>query len=243
MSKKPIIGVSGSIIIDDGGRFPGYRRSYVNEDYISSVRIAGGVPFIIPMGDDEDVIREQLEAVDGLILSGGHDVNPLFYNEEPLQKLGGILPERDEFDSKLVRIAMEMKKPILGICRGHQILNATNGGSNYQDLSYVEGCQLKHDQYSKSFLATHSVEVKKGTRLEGMLGEKAMVNSFHHQVIKNVAEGFIVSARAKDGVIEAIEMDSEHFVVGIQWHPEMMAATGNEQMQNIFKSLIKEASK
>ncbi|PAB59022.1 gamma-glutamyl-gamma-aminobutyrate hydrolase family protein [Anaeromicrobium sediminis] len=243
MSKRPVIGVSGSIIIDDGGRFPGYRRSYVNEDYIQAVKMAGGMPFIIPMTDDEELIRMQIESIDGLILSGGHDLDPLLYGEEPLQKLGGILPERDDFDCRLVKIAMELKKPILGICRGHHILNAANGGSNYQDLSYIEGCNIKHDQFKTSYLPTHTVDVESGTKLCDILGEKVMTNSFHHQAIKDVAHGFKVSARAKDGVIEAIEIDSDEFIVGVQWHPEMMAAKNNKGMLNLFKKLIEAAKK
>ena len=112
---KPIIGISGSIIIDGSGNFPGYRRSYVNEDYVKSVIKNGGIPYIIPMNSSEEVIKEQIQNVDGLILSGGHDVTPRFYNQEPHKNLGGILPERDVFDFNLVKFAIEKNIPILGI--------------------------------------------------------------------------------------------------------------------------------
>ena len=242
MKNKPIIGISGSIIVDDGGMFPGYKRAYVNDDYIKAISLAGGVPLIIPMVSDEEVIKNQLENVDGLLLSGGHDVNPLLYGEEPSQKLGGILPERDWFDCKLIEFAMKMKKPILGICRGHQIINVANGGTLYQDLSFVEGCYVKHNQGSLSNVPTHTVEVNKDTKLHEILGDKVLTNSFHHLAVNKVAPGFKASAIAMDGVVEAIETEGEEFVVGIQWHPEMMARE-NEKMLNIFKRLVGESSK
>lgn len=105
--KKPVIGISGSVIIDGGGNFPGYRRSYVNEDYVYSVIKNGGIPYIIPFNEDEEVIGMQMEHVDGLILSGGHDVTPRFYGQEPLIKLGGVYPERDTFDFRLLENAVK----------------------------------------------------------------------------------------------------------------------------------------
>ncbi|MFD3157779.1 gamma-glutamyl-gamma-aminobutyrate hydrolase family protein [Haloimpatiens sp. FM7330] len=242
MDIKPIIGVSGSIIVDEGGMFPGYERAYVNDDYIQSVVRAGGVPYIIPMVYDEEVIRDQVKNVDALILSGGHDVNPLLYGEEPSQKLGGILPKRDTFDCALIKMAMEMKKPILGICRGHQIINAANGGTIYQDLSYINGCYIKHNQQHLSNIPTHTVEITEGTKLYDILGEKVLTNSFHHLALNDIAPGFKVAAVSKDGVVEAIEKEGEEFVIGIQWHPEMMAKD-NENMLNIFKALIRQACK
>ena len=240
MSKKPIIGISGSLIIDEGGMFPGYERAYVNNDYVQSVVLAGGVPFIVPMVYDEAIVKSQLECVDALILSGGHDVNPLLYGEEPTQKIGALLPKRDKFDMTLIKIVMELKKPILGICRGEQVLNVANGGSLYQDLSYIDGCYIKHSQGSASSTPTHTVDVIKGTKLHEILGDTVMTNSFHHLAVKDVAPGFKVSALSKDGLVEAIENDGEGFILGIQWHPEMMAKD-EPIMLKIFERLIEEA--
>ncbi|MBU3195894.1 gamma-glutamyl-gamma-aminobutyrate hydrolase family protein [Clostridium algidicarnis] len=237
MKRKARIGISGSIIVDEGGMFPGYERAYVNDDYIKSVIKAGGIPVIIPLIKDENDIKEQLEMVDGIIISGGHDVNPLLYGEEPSQKLGGILPKRDDFDINLINLAMEAKKPILGICRGHQLLNVVNGGSLYQDLSFIEGCYIKHNQASLSNIPTHTIKIKEGTRLREILEEETMCNSFHHLAIKEVAKGFIASAISKDGIVEAIEYEGEEFVMGVQWHPEMMSAE-NENMLSIFTKLV-----
>lgn len=245
MSKKknPVIGISGSLIIDEGGMFPGYERAYVNNDYIQSVAMSKAIPYILPIINDDELIREQVSNIDGLILSGGHDINPLLWSEEPHQKLGSILPKRDSYDTKLLKIAIEMKKPILGICRGEHLINVAEGGSLYQDLSLMEGTYIKHNQQHLSNIPTHTVDIKEGTKLFEILGEKTLlVNSFHHLGVKKVAPGYIVSATAKDGVVEAIEKEGEDFVIGLQWHPEMMTKE-NPMMQKIFKALVKEASK
>ena len=184
-----------------------------------SVAMTGGTPFIIPIVYDENIIRSQVECIDALILSGGHDVNPLLYGEEPMQKLGEILPKRDTFDTILVKIAMELHKPILGICRGEQILNVINGGSLHQDLSYIDGCYIKHNQGSLPSAATHTVQVVEGTRLYDIIGDTVLTNSFHHLAVKEVAPGFKICAISKDGIIEAIEKDGDEFMLGIQWHP------------------------
>lgn len=242
MSKRPIIGVTGSLIIDEGGMFPGYERAYVNNDYIQSVVMAGGVPFIIPMVYDENIIRTQLECVDALIISGGHDINPLMYGEEPSQKLGAILPKRDTFDAAVVKLAMEMKIPTIGICRGEQMLNVANGGTLYQDLSFIDGCYIKHNQGALPSTATHTTSIVEGTKLHAILGDTVMTNSFHHLAVKDVAPGFKVAALSKDGVVEAIEKEGEQFVIGLQWHPEMMAKD-HPVMLKIFEKLIEEAKK
>lgn len=240
--KKPLIGIVGNLLIDQGGMFPGYERAYVNNDYVQSVAKVGGAPIILPLISDYEEVKTQIEAVDSIIISGGYDVNPLIYGEEPVQKQGFLCPERDEYDLMVIKVAMELNKPILGICRGLQILNAALGGSMYQDLSQIEGCYIKHVQESRPEVAGHSVEVVKGTKLYDILGEKITTNSFHHQAVKDLAPGFKVAARAKDGVIEAIEKE-DGFVIGIQWHPEMMARKDNEVMINLFKKLVQLSSK
>ncbi|MDF2505341.1 gamma-glutamyl-gamma-aminobutyrate hydrolase family protein [Clostridium sp.] len=242
MSRKPIIGISGNFIIDRGGMFPGYKRAYVNDDYVRAVAMAGGIPYIIPIVSDESIVIEQMSNVDALILSGGYDVNPLIYGEEPRQKLGAILPERDKFDIWLLEEACKMNKPVLGICRGIQIMNAAFGGSINQDLSYDENCYIKHFQETSPSTAGHTVEILEGSKLHSILGSKITTNSFHHQTLNRIAEGFTVTAKAKDGTVEAIEKDGENFVLGIQWHPEMMSSSSQE-MLHIFRNLVKNAKK
>ena len=232
---KPIIGISGSIIIDDGGIFPGYRRSYVNDDYIDSVIQNGGIPYIIPF-------KEQLLNVQGLILSGGHDVDPHNYGEEPEQKLGDIWPERDKFDMRLLKLAEENGIPVLWICRGAQIINVYHGGTLYQDLSYRKEKTLKHSQCQTPTLLTHTVKTIAGTKIAELLGKKEMqTNSFHHQLIKDVADDFKVSARCVDGVVEAIE-NEDASVIAVQWHPEMLHRVVPYQ-NNLFKYIIDNAKK
>ncbi|MTK11847.1 MAG: gamma-glutamyl-gamma-aminobutyrate hydrolase family protein [Clostridiaceae bacterium] len=238
---KPLIGIIGNLLIDQGGMFPGYERAYVNNDYVQTVAMAGGTPFILPLISDYETIKGQIANMDALIISGGYDVNPLVYGEEPISEQGFLCPERDDYDVKVVKIALELNKPILGICRGMQILNATQGGKLHQDISKIEGSYIKHQQSSRPDVASHTVEIVKETKLFDILGESVLTNSFHHQAIKEVATGFKVSARAKDGVIEAIEKE-EGFVIGVQWHPEMMAKK-DSRMLDLFKVLIKQCTK
>lgn len=239
--KKPVIGISGSIIVDSGGMFPGYKRSYVNNDYVASVIKNGGIPLIIPFNTDDELISEQISCIDALILTGGHDVDPFLYGEEPSQKLGEIFPERDSFDFTLIKYAKEKNIPILGICRGYQIINVYHGGSLYQDLSYKNDCFVKHWQAHSSELVTHTVNIDKDSKLYSMFdSEEIRVNSFHHQILKDIPDNFRATAHAKDGVIEAIEAQDYRYLVAVQWHPEMLH-NSVEKMNNIFKSLIEEA--
>ncbi|MBU3101607.1 gamma-glutamyl-gamma-aminobutyrate hydrolase family protein [Clostridium sp. DSM 17811] len=242
LMKKPIIGILGNLLIMENGMFPGIEKSYVNNDYIESVLLAGGVPLIIPVNSDEDVIRTQIDLSDGIIISGGYDVNPIEYGEEPSQKSGFIYPKVDEFYLKAVKYAIDNGKSVLGICKGIQILNVLYGGTIYQDLSELDGCYIKHMQSSKRDVPTHSVYIKEDSILVNILGDKVLTNSFHHQCLKNVGHGFKVTGTSKDGVIEAIEGDQAPFVLGVQWHPEMMMKS-SQAMLNIFKELVKESKK
>lgn len=146
MTAKPLIGISGSHMIDGGGQFPGYHRSYVNHDYVRSVTEAGGIPLIIPFNEEDDVVEALMDRVDGLLLSGGHDVYPLLYGEEPCRQIGAVWPERDHFDMLLLKRAEARKIPVVGICRGLQIINVAHGGTLYQDLSKDPQSFVKHSQ-------------------------------------------------------------------------------------------------
>lgn len=240
---KPVIGISGNILINKGNTFSGYRRSYVNQDYVEAILRAGGIPFIIPFNEDLESIREMVEHVDGVILSGGHDVNPYNYGEDPLLKIGEVFPERDVFDMEIYKTAVKFNKPVFGICRGFQIINVVNGGSLYQDLSYADFVKLKHDQQDNPSQATHFVKFEEGTFLRDILGEESKVNSFHHQILKDVAPGFKVVAKSPDGVVESIQKITEDcFVVGVQWHPEMLSVK-YEDSQKAFDEFVKEVEK
>ena len=242
MSKRAIIGISSSIIVDNSGSFAGYKRAYVNKDYVDAVIRAGGVPLIIPFSTDKEVIISQAQLIDGLILSGGHDISPYNYGQEPSQKIGETFPERDTYEMILLEESKKRNIPILGICRGFQLINVAAGGTLYQDLSLIPGNILKHNQVSNPTLKTHKVEIKENSFISSIFGKETMVNSFHHQVINKVANDFIVVARASDGVVEAIEHKTYKFLVAVQWHPEMLAVEC-EKARELFTRFIEEAKK
>lgn len=233
------IGISAGLYINNK-MFNDYKMTCVANNYMNSVMLAGAIPFVLPCIANEEVIEEQLKNLDGIIFSGGEDCLPLIYGEETLSKCGKITPERDEADIMFLKKALELRIPILGICRGTQVLNVILGGSLYQDLSYMEkDVFLKHQQELNQAQASHKVQIEKDSFLSDIFGEEAWVNSFHHQAVKELASCFRVTAKSSDGVIEAYEsLCEEHFMLGVQWHPEMMAARGNEQMLNLFKKFI-----
>ena len=242
MERRPIIGISSSVIVDEAGSFAGYKRAYVNKDYVDAVVRAGGVPLIIPFSTDKEVIISQAQLIDGLILSGGHDISPYNYGQEPSQKIGETFPERDTYEIILLEESKKRNIPILGICRGFQLINVAAGGTLYQDLSLIPGNILKHNQVSNPTLKTHKVEIKENSFISSIFGKETMVNSFHHQVINKVANDFIVVAKASDGVVEAIEHKTYKFLVAVQWHPEMLAVNC-EKARELFSKFVEEAKK
>ncbi len=234
--KKPIIGITSAYEKEEG--LKNYHRSTVSVDYSKAVVAAGGIPVIIPTLDNEEVIDEQLNLIDGLILSGGSDLNPIYFGEDFKDKMGVISPERDKSEMIILEKFMKTDKPVLGICRGHQILNVFYGGTLYQDLSYYKGDVLKHRQDLHPELEVHKVKIKEGSMLHSLYGDSVMTNSFHHQSLNKIGNGFKVVAETADGIVEAIEKDGDRFCMGIQWHPEMMVARGNKNMEKIFKLFI-----
>ena len=232
--KKPVIGISASL----SRKFMHTTiRSYVNEYYANAVIAAGGVPVILPVTDNKEAIFGMIDVIDGLILSGGADVNPLLYGEEPHPSLEALMPRRDSFETNLLKLATNKKLPVFGICRGQQFINVYNGGTLYQDIHDMTNSNVRHRQLTDREVGTHTVDVKKGTWLHGILGDKAVVNTYHHQAVKDLAPGFVVAARSKDGSIEAIEKIKGSFCMGVQWHPERMQK-GNELMLKLFKEFI-----
>jgi putative glutamine amidotransferase len=240
---KVKVGISAGLMIDPVIRFENYWKVCLNEDYVTSVLKAGGAPIVIPIVDDEEVIRAQVENLDAIIFSGGVDINPEEYGEKLSEKTIEIDKKRDWFDLKLAKLAKELKIPTLCICRGHQIATVLDGGTLYQDLSYAKNITFEHDQYSTPAFLAHEIKIAKGSLLYDILGkDKLKVNSFHHQIVKDMPKGFKVSAVSTDGAIEAFEYkDAQYFFLSVQWHPEMMAACDDENMLKIFRRLIKEA--
>lgn len=241
--KKPIIGILANVLVTEGGLFPGMTRESVSHDYVQAVIMAGGIPVLLPVISGEENIRGQIEKVDGILLSGGYDINPLKYGEEPYQEIDATFPEIDDHHLMSARIAVELGKPMLGICRGLQVINVAFGGTLYQDLSHFSSNCLKHFQKGQRHVPSHTVELMQDTVLARILGEDAVVtNSFHHQSAKDIAPGFRVNAKAKDGIIEGIEKMDKTFILAVQWHPEMMADKSPEMLP-IFRELISAAEK
>lgn len=239
---KPIIGITANVLIAEGGALlPGTERVSVSNDYIKAVEQAGGVPLVLPVVTNKELIQHQAEIIDGLLLSGGYDVDPLLFGEEPAENLGYVYPERDLHELELIRVIQQNNKPILGICRGIQVINIAFGGTLYQDLAQLQG-GIKHMQNAPKNVPTHTVRVTAGSILHTIFGDNVITNSFHHQAVKDVGSDFIISAKTKDGVVEGIEMVSERFVVAVQWHPEMMSES-HVGMQRLFREFIVNASK
>jgi putative glutamine amidotransferase len=221
----------------------GLARSYISHDYIRAVALVGAVPLLLPVISEEEAILEQVRGVDGLLLPGGYDVNPLQYGEEPYRDLDAIFPEVDEHQLTIARSAATMKKPMLGICRGLQLMNVAFGGTLYQDLSQIKGSYIKHVQKAQRHTASHTIDIEAGTELHRTLKITSLpVNSFHHQAVKDLAPGFVVNARSRDGVIEGIEKSGGSFTVAVQWHPEMMVERSGE-MCNLFRGFVDAAEK
>ena len=221
--KKPLIGISGNTLRDSSGAYVDLIRSYVNQDYVRSIEEAGGIPIIIPFTENLEQAKETINIVDGLLLTGGHDVYPLNYGEEPLRGIGDVFPERDKFDFALLAAAEARNLPVFAICRGCQIVNVYRGGSLYQDLPYDENCTIKHSQNQTPALPTHTVEIEPDSKLAKIIGTTTWItNSHHHQTCRNIGESLVVTGRAKDGTVEALEDTSRPWFVATQFHPEMM---------------------
>lgn len=232
--EAPLIGITGNF--SDG-------NLSLAQGYYQSVIRAGGVPLIIPPYEDTDLLINTLDTLDGILLSGGGDINPLFLGKEPSQGLHSVNPYRDRQELMLVRLAANRQIPILGICRGIQIMNAALGGSLCQDIyTEADGTPLKHSQEMDRAFASHTINIAKDSLLYRIMRtEKLPVNSFHHQAVKAPAPGFRISATAPDGIIEAIESTEHKSMLGVQWHPECFILNHDRCMMPLFGWLIKEA--
>lgn len=237
MKRTPVIGISSTININKDEDFLGFETVSVSMSCVNSVKNAGALPIVLPLLDDKTAIEDLVRKTDALLLTGGHDVNPLLWGEEPYKKLKGINPKRDYFDYCIIEAAYAQNKPIMGICRGCQILNVYFGGSLWQDIDEREEFYIKHNQNANYDEVTHSIHLEKDSSLLPILGESILVNSYHHMAIKRLADGFRITAKAPDGIVEMIEHFDGNFMLGVQWHPELLSAK-NEKMQHIFNYFV-----
>lgn len=202
----------------------GAGRDYAPHAYSKAVAACGGAPLLVPCLEDEEQIRSVLQVCQGLLVTGGVDVDPARYGAEPHRALGQVSPERDRLDEAAIAWAMSRPElPILGICRGIQALNVFCGGTLIQDIASEVAGAVKHSQQAPRWHGTHTLLVEPGSLLADVVGKEPIrVNTFHHQAVGETAPGWLVSARATDGVVEAIEDRSGAFRMGVQCHPEHM---------------------
>lgn len=235
----PLIGITTRVIQDNEGQ----PLIAAVEAYIQAVIRAGGLPLLVPIGLPEEQMRELPQHIDGLLLTGGADIDPEIFNGEPHPRVYGVNPDRDALELTLARSAVEEKLPFLGICRGFQVLNVALGGDLYTHIPDQFPGAAKHDNRVSTGRSRleHGVTIEAGTCLASITGPGYLpVNSLHHQGAKEIAPGLIVSARAEDGLVEGLEVPGHPFGVAVQWHPEWLP--DNERMQAIFRAFVQAAS-
>ena len=212
-------------------------------DYLSSLRDAGAEP--VELDPARDAVPAALAACDGLLLTGGADIDPSIYGDAERHPTVELAPGRDAYELALARAAMARQLPVLAICRGVQVLNVAAGGTLVQDLPSQQPSGLQHSLVESKNAIAHDVAVAPGTQLASVLGERLSpegriaVNSRHHQAVRDVAPGFVTSAVAPDGVIEAIERPDGPFCIGVQWHPENFWRTG--EFAPLFRRFVESA--
>ena len=231
--RRPVVGIPTQTLQSLGGVSAEIPASWVmSQRYILTLTQAGAIPWLIPLVD-EDTLRGIYDELDAVFLPGGADIDPATYGADPHPLCDKTDRDRDRVEVSLATWAMAEEKPVLGVCRGMQLVNVAAGGTLYQDLTEERPGSLKHDyfpfrgqSYARDYLA-HEVTVAEGTRLAQRMGAGALkVNSMHHQGVRTLGQGLVATAVAPDGLIEAIEGDGDAYLVAVQWHPE--ALTDND---------------
>jgi putative glutamine amidotransferase len=243
---RPIIGLATQTL-EASGELP--RCWVMGQRYVHALTTVGAVPWLIPLLDNDlEALRAIYDRLDGLFLTGGVDVDPSHYGEAKESFCGRTDPTRDAVELQLIRWALADYKPLLGVCRGIQVLNVACGGTLYQDVAAQLSSAIKHDyfpqqgNYTRDYVV-HNVSIKSESRLARCSGiERSQVNSMHHQGIKTLGRGLVASAHAPDGLIEGIEGTNGQYLVGVQWHPEELSDT-EPSMRRLFESFVEEASK
>lgn len=227
--KKPIIAITPSY--DE-------ERVAIGRRYMDAIQKSGGVPILLNLTFDPDVMEYYAQIADGFLFTGGDDVAPIEFGETIHEGFGDFCLERDALELPLARRVFELGKPMMGICRGIQTLNVAFGGSLYQDIPIEFSKKLSHRQKAPYNVPSHSVEIMEGSLLFDIVKDTSYsTNSMHHQSVKKLAEGWKVSAVAPDGTIEAIEIPNYSFALGLQWHPEHLFAV-DEKARLVFKKFI-----
>jgi putative glutamine amidotransferase len=234
MSSRPVIGITSDV------RVEARTLGFVFDSYYESVERAGGLPLQIPPLRDSSLIPEILDALSGVVVVGGEDLDPHLYGEEPLATHEQVPAERQRFDIEFGRAILADDHPVLAICYGCQLLAVTSGGSLYQDIPSQLGDGVQHAGRFPD-LPVHEIEVREGTRLRDILGgARIVVNSAHHQAPKRLGPGLVETATTRDGVIEAFEADTDRFLLAVQWHPDLMSE--RPEQRRLFEALVETAA-
>ena len=230
MLRKPVIGITAAHCTEELKTFP---RHY----YVESVRKAGGISFILPPVGTEEEGGDSLDHIDGLLLTGGGDISPVYLKEAPRRGVGTCFPERDFSELLLTQLALHQNLPLLGICRGIQVLAVAAGGGIYQDIPNQYPRAMEHSQTAPRQNVWHDVEIVEESLLYRLFQATQIgVNSLHHQAVLQIPPGFIQNALASDGIIEGIEKSGAKFCIGVQWHPESMETETHSQA--LFRGFI-----
>jgi len=240
-SQRPLIGITADLseVPANGAESAQEPNLFLPQRYCRAIELAGGIPLILPPVASRSGLDAILTRLDGVLISGGNfDIHPNYYGEKPIRALGAIKQERTEFELELVHLALRRDLPLLGICGGVQALNVALGGSLYQDIATQLPNAGEHQLAAKKHQGGHNIKIESGTRLRQILQRPTLeVNTTHHQAVKKLGKGLIVNATAAVGLIEGIESPKHTFVLGVQWHPEVLALTDLCQ-RKIFSSLI-----
>ena len=229
--KRPVIGV---VPLYDIQRV----SLWMIPGYLDGIAAAGGIPVVLPLTEDEQVLGQLANDVDGFLMTGGQDVSPALYGEERLDSCGETLPVRDGMESRIFQLCLERDVPVLGICRGIQLMNVLLGGTLYQDLPSQHPTETEHHMSPPYDRPVHQVEICKGTPLFDLIQTERMdVNSYHHQAVRDKAPALQTMAVSEDGLIEAVCLPERPFVWAVQWHPELSWRT-DEKSRRIFEAFV-----
>lgn len=231
---QPIIGILATI--QELHNVPGF--THLDNSYVVSVSQAGGVPVVIPTRLTEEERKRIVALCDGFVFSGGIDITPSLFGEDAHAGIEECHFGLDQLQLSMMHDVLRARKPLLGICRGHQLLNVACGGTLYQDLSELPGVCLKHRQETPFGDLAHRVTIAEDSQLADLFGTSIMVNSYHHQAVKDPGRGIRITAYSADHVAEAIELTDYPFAVGVQWHPERMISTGDRSMLPLLEKLV-----
>ena len=240
-SRAPLIGITADLssVPANGTNRAQELTLFLPQRYSRTIQEVGGIPLILPPIPSQSGLRRILQRLDGVLISGGNfDIHPSYYGEKPVRALGVIKKERTEFELELVDLALNQNLPLLGICGGAQAINVALGGSLYQDIATQLPNAAKHEQGAKRDEGGHPIMIHSGTHLRQIVQRQTMeVNTTHHQAVRKVGKGLVVNATAEDGLIEGLESSNHSFVLGVQWHPEILACKDPCQ-RRIFSSFI-----